>query len=280
MLHSFPHRAGPGRVLRRGLMAVVVLALALPMTLVFGRTYTVEDGDTLSSIADAHGVSADELAALNGIEDRDFIWAGQSLVLDQGVPAEVPASGRVHIVEAGDTLSLIADAYGATLEELLALNGLEDPNVVYEGQWLSLPVSDEAARPVSRAEAEVILRSAAYEFGVPESLILGLAWLESGWNQSLVSWAGATGVMQLMPETADWGLEYLAPDASNWESSTEDNARLGTAIFAQMLAQAGWDTELALAFYYQGWRSIELYGIFDETHNYVENVLSLAAEYE
>jgi hypothetical protein len=85
--------------------------------------------------------------------------------------------------------------------------------------------------------------------------------------------------MQLMPATAAWGLEYLAPDAVNWETSTSDNARLGTAVFAHMLAQSGWDVELALAYYYQGWYSIELYGVFDETYQYVENVLSLASEF-
>ena len=272
--------AAPGGAFRRGLIVLAMLTLALPITLVFARTYTVEEGDTLSSIADLHGISASTLAALNGIDDPDFIWAGQALRIGEGGPAVAAPSGRTYVVEAGDTLSMVADSYGVTLEELLALNGLDDPNYVYEGQWLTLPVSHYAARPVSRADAEWALRAAANEFGVSQSLILGLAWLESGWNQSLVSWVGAVGVMQLMPGTAEWGLEYLAPSATNWETSTEDNARLGTAIFAHMLGQADWDTELALAFYYQGWRSIELYGIFEETHDYVANVLSLAAEFE
>ena len=280
MLPDYPRLAAPGGALRRGVIAVAMLTLALPITLVFARTYTVEEGDTLSSIADRHGIPPQELAALNGIEDPDFIWAGQSLKIGGGGPAVAAPSGRIHVVEAGDTLSMVAESYGVTLEQLLALNGIDDPNYVYEGQLLTLPVSHHAARPVSRSDAETVLRSAANEFGVSQSLILGLAWLESGWNQSMVSWVGAVGVMQLMPDTAEWGLEYLAQDAFNWETSTRDNARLGAAIFANMLAQAEWDTELALAFYYQGWRSIEVFGMFEETYNYVANVLSLAAEYE
>jgi hypothetical protein len=50
-------------------------------------------------------------------------------------------------------------------------------------------------------------------------------------------------------------------------------------VFAHMFAQANWDVELALAYYYQGWYSIELYGIFEETHQYVDNVLSLADQF-
>jgi hypothetical protein len=68
-------------------------------------------------------------------------------------------------------------------------------------------------------------------------------------------------------------------DATNWRISTEDNVRLGTAVFAHMLVQAGWDVELALAFYYQGWRSIEINGMYDDTYQYIDNVLALASEF-
>jgi LysM repeat protein len=265
--------------MRRGLLAVLVLACALPVSIVFARTHTVEDGDTLSAIAASYGMSAEELAALNGISDLNYIWSGQQLVIGEGGPAVAPPSGRIHNVALGETLSSISDYYGFTLEELLSLNGLEDANYIFEGQALSLPVSHYAPAPVSREEAEGILRSAAAEFGVDDSLVLGLAWLESGWNQSMTSHVGAVGVMQLLPDTAEWGLEYLAPDAVKWETSTSDNVRLGTAVFAHMLAQAGWDVELALAYYYQGWYSIELFGVFEETYLYVENVLSLASEF-
>jgi len=279
MLPDTPHPAAPGGLARRLLLATLAAAIALPASLAVARMYTVEEGDTLSAIAAAHGLTPEELAALNGITNLDFIYAGQVLQLGDGGPAVAPPTARTHTIAPGDTLSAIAEASGVTIEEILELNGIEDPNFIYEGQLLSLPVAHFAPRPVSRGEAEAILRAAADEFGVDQSLILGLAWLESGWNQSMTSWVGAVGVMQLMPATAEWGLEYLAPDAANWETSTTDNARLGTAVFAHMLAQAEWDVELALAFYYQGWRSIELYGIFDETYRYVENVLSLASEF-
>jgi len=281
MLPDTPHPVAPASFLRRGLLAVVALALALPVSIVFARTHMVEEGDTLAGIAAANGMSLEALSALNGIEDPDLIYAGQPLLLSGAgeSTAAAPSSGRTHAVSAGETLSSIADYYGFTLDELLTLNGLEDANYIWEGQELALPASHYAPAPVSRADAELILRSAADEFGIDQSLILGLAWLESGWNQSMTSWVGAVGVMQLMPTTAAWALEYLAPDAVNWETSTSHNARLGTAVFAHMLAQAGWDVELALAYYYQGWYSIDLFGIFDETHLYVANVLSLAAEF-
>jgi LysM repeat protein len=266
--------------LRVALSALALLVLALPVTLAYARTHTVTEGETLSSIADEYGLTTDELARLNGISDADYIFAGQELRLGDGGPAVASPAGRTHAIEAGETLSSIADYYGVSLTELLQLNAIDDADYIYEGEVISLPMAHHAPAPLTRAETEQLLRSAAAEFGVRPSLILGLAWMESGWNQSMVSWTGAIGVMQLMPATAEWGLEDLAPDAVNWDTSTADNARLGTAVFAHMLVQAGWDEELALAFYYQGRKSIELYGIFDETHQYVDNVLSLAAEFE
>lgn len=257
-------------------MAVLMLVAALPVTLAFARTHTVEEGDTLSAIAETYGIPLEELASANGISNPNYIFVGQQLTIGDGSAAAASPADRVHVVQAGETLSSIADDYGFSLEDLLQLNDIFDANYVYEGQRLSLPVSHYAPPPVSRAATEQLLRAAADEFGVDESIILGLAWLESGWNQSMTSHVGAVGVMQLMPPTAEWALEYLAPDAVDWRTSTADNVRLGTAVFASLLVQANWDIELALAFYYQGWRSIETYGMFDDTYQYIENVLSLA----
>ncbi len=279
MLPDTPHPVVTRRTIRRSLLAALMLVVALPITIVYARTHVVESGDTLSAIADSYGMSLEELAAANGISNPDFIYVGQELQIGDGGPAVAAPSDRVHIVVAGETLSSIADDYGFSLEDLLQLNGIYDANYIYEGQALSLPVSHYAPPPVSRADTEQLLRNAADEFGVDQSLILGLAWLESGWNQSMTSHVGAVGVMQLMEPTAEWALEYLAPDAVNWRTSTGDNVRLGTAVFANLLVQANWDVELALAFYYQGWRSIEINGMYEDTYQYIENVLSLAWEF-
>jgi len=46
---------------------------------------------------------------------------------------------RSHLVEAGETLSQIAERYGTTVEALARVNELEDPDIIYEGQILILP---------------------------------------------------------------------------------------------------------------------------------------------
>jgi len=63
-----------------------------------------------------------------------------SLLAPAGALAAPGATGEtVHVVQWGETLSLIADQYGVTLEAIMAANGLDDPNMIYVGQRLSIP---------------------------------------------------------------------------------------------------------------------------------------------
>jgi LysM repeat protein len=52
------------------------------------RTYVVEPGDTLSSIAARFGVSEEALIQANGVTDPDTIQAGQVLVIPPAEDAE------------------------------------------------------------------------------------------------------------------------------------------------------------------------------------------------
>lgn len=55
-------------------------------------------------------------------------------------PSAQPASGaRLHIVQVGEPLNVIAQRYGTTVQVLMALNGLTDPNRIFVGQQLIVP---------------------------------------------------------------------------------------------------------------------------------------------
>ena len=98
-----------------------------------GDEYVVAAGDTLRAIAKAAGVTVEELAAANGIENTDLIRKGAKLV--------IPAADTTarHVVVAGDTLSSIADAYGVTVADLVKANALENPDLIVVGQAILLP---------------------------------------------------------------------------------------------------------------------------------------------
>jgi len=68
------------------------------------------------------------------------------LLLPAGALAAPEAPGEtVHVVQWGETLSLIASRYGVTVDALMAANGLSDPNFVFVGQRLIIPTSGGAS---------------------------------------------------------------------------------------------------------------------------------------
>jgi LysM repeat protein len=100
--------------------------------------YTVQAGETLSEIAAQFDLDPQLLLDLNGLEDADAIFVGQTLRVPAAVDSAAPAPPGTHRVQAGETLSAIAQRYGLALEELLALNQLDDANALIAGQLLAI----------------------------------------------------------------------------------------------------------------------------------------------
>ncbi|HHW15584.1 MAG TPA: LysM peptidoglycan-binding domain-containing protein [Firmicutes bacterium] len=112
---------------------------------VAGNTYTVQPGDTLYLIAQRFGTTVAELMQANGLT-TDFIYPGQVLFIPGAAappppppPPPSPTPGTMtYTVQPGDTLYLIAQRFGTTLEELRRLNNLTG-DVIYAGQTLLVP---------------------------------------------------------------------------------------------------------------------------------------------
>ena len=108
---------------------------------------TVKDGETLSEIADRHGMSVNELVRLNDLSNADHVETGSTLrvkasaVASSGA-ADGPSSYRKgaseHVVQPGQNLSSIAEGYGLPMSRLVAINGLQDANHVEVGMRLRL----------------------------------------------------------------------------------------------------------------------------------------------
>ncbi|MDY7113523.1 MULTISPECIES: GH25 family lysozyme [Eubacterium] len=97
-------------------------------------TYIVQSGDTLSAIADRYGTTYQHLAAINGIADPDLIYPGDVIVID-GVAF---GSGQTYTIQSGDTLSDIAGRFGTSVAHLAALNGIENPDLIYAGDTIRI----------------------------------------------------------------------------------------------------------------------------------------------
>jgi len=271
---------GRQRWWRNVLVALAVAVTSLGPAIAFAlQDHTVQPGETLSGIAAQYGVPVDQLAAENGITDPNLIFVGQQITIGSAVAAAAPAplAAASYTVTDGDTLSAIAAQYGVTVDVLVQANNLTDPNTVFAGELLAIPQQSAPAPGSLHPEVEPILRAAEVEFGLPRGLLRALAWQESGWQQGIVSSAGAVGVTQILPDTATWAIAVLGMDAHNWQNSVRDNARLGAAVLAFYLHRTGGNELMALAAYYQGWRSVQTSGVFHETKLYADNIIAMSS---
>jgi LysM repeat protein len=120
-------------------------------------------GDTLTNVAQRYNVEVANLAAYNQISDYNHIVIGQKLrIPPAGVTITAPAAETLpgadgyHVVRQGESLSAIARLYFLTLEELMALNDIDNPNLVRMGTMLRLTEEVEPAAHVIQPEVEVI----------------------------------------------------------------------------------------------------------------------------
>jgi len=118
-----------------------------------GQVYTVRAGDTLAQIALRYGVSIADLASLNELADPNLILVGQRLFIPGG--EAMRAGPRVHVVQAGETLSRIAQRYRVSLSALAAANGLADPDLILVGQRLTIPGEVQARLPAPFVEVHL-----------------------------------------------------------------------------------------------------------------------------
>lgn len=84
------------------------------------------------------------------------------------------SSGRTHTVVVGDTLGIIAQKYGTTIEELIALNQLDNPDIIHAGQQIIVP-GEPVVVPVGPAEkiipdSELVYGPAAAGFSIVDFL--------------------------------------------------------------------------------------------------------------
>jgi LysM repeat protein len=128
-------------------------------------TYTVKGGDSLFAIALQYDTTVSEIQAQNPSQEDDSLYPGDVLWLPNCDPslseaeltataiatnADIPTSTPTlapqiaarHTVAAGDNLFQISLTYGVTMDAIIELNQLEDPDALSIGQVLLIPSAD------------------------------------------------------------------------------------------------------------------------------------------
>lgn len=94
--------------------------------------YTVDSGDTLSTIANRFGISLNTLLWANDLTARSTIRPGVELVI-------LPVSGVAHEVVSGDSIDSLANKYKAESADIIRFNRLADSSDIKIGEKLVIP---------------------------------------------------------------------------------------------------------------------------------------------
>jgi LysM repeat protein len=136
---------GPKSLIRVGQVLKLSGTKALETTV---ESYRVKPGDTLLAIASRHGLTLNELTAINRISSSTLIYPGQVLRVAKVLPASQPQLNAPdsYQVMAGDSLDSIAKKFSLSITALREYNGLSRASIIYVGQMLSLKPTAAAAK--------------------------------------------------------------------------------------------------------------------------------------
>lgn len=194
------------------------------------------------------------------------VVAGASLLY-----ASAAFAAKIYVYERSDGSRLITDhRHIEAGYRLVKSYGVDD-----EGRATIRPQRSRRLRPIA-SRFDPLIRNTASRFGVDAALVKAVVHVESGFDPYAVSSKGASGLMQLMPQTASrYGVRRIFDPRQNITG--------GVRYLQYLLSEFAGNTRLALAGYNAGENAVTRYnGIppYPETRGYVAQVMSLYERYQ
>lgn len=193
------------------------------------RTYVVEPGDSVRTIAREFGVTNETIIWVNDLTDYNLLYIGQELKI-------LPFSGLIHEVRPGDTVASIANSYDAKIADVIGTNRLKDPYIVVVGQKVVVPggyrplpekvvpgvrSSSEVVQPGPRsggdqlAAAVVPVRSLPLRYNTPQEQFVSSIAEAAIDSQAKTGIPASVTIAQAILESY-WGSSRLSREANNY----------------------------------------------------------------
>ena len=135
-------------------------------------TYTVKKGDTLWDIAINNGTTVDQLMQDNNLTSS-LIFPGDKLTYNTTVAQVAQAKEEgYYTVVLGDTLGKISNRFGVSVDQLVKLNNIDNPNLIYVGTVLKVSETAAPKAEVKVAKAEGTVAKAAVVENTAEKTVV------------------------------------------------------------------------------------------------------------
>ncbi len=103
--------------------------------------YVVRRGDTLSAIAMSYRTTVQQLVQMNGLSNSNLIYVGQRLAVPQGSSVAPDGNSATYRVQRGDSVIGIATRFRVSMWDIVLVNNIANPSLIYAGQLLIIPGS-------------------------------------------------------------------------------------------------------------------------------------------
>ncbi len=231
--------------------------------------YTVRTGDSLAAIARVFGITPQEIIDANDLPAGQPIRPGQTLIIP--LRPDDPVLNTLwttYTVQRGDTLAHIANTFDTTVDDLITLNRLTNPNALSIGTTLrvpqavsleDLPALTPPAPPTRKVErgVEIFLRGQT-----TEQLLRWISELDVQWVKTTVNWRE----LEPTPDAIDWSALDALIDGLNTQNRKVMLTLTGAPDWARPSA-----TDYVL--------SITQYGPPDDVQTFAQFARRIAARY-
>jgi len=171
-------------------------------------SYTVQKGDSLTSIARRFGIEVDTQVELNNIVNPHLIYAGQTIQV-------LTAPGAVHRVKSGETINSIAELYGVDPQSIIAVNREAGSSLLQRGERVIIPGAKDMlgtagfSWPISggRLSSGFGWRDGRYHYGIDLAAPVGHPF-----------YAAAGGVVVFSGYQGSYGLLIELDHGSGWQT--------------------------------------------------------------
>jgi membrane-bound lytic murein transglycosylase D len=102
-------------------------------------THTISKGDSLSVLARKYSSRTKTIAKTNRMSPTDILTIGKVLVIPRNTVSDKPRGKHTYVVARGDTIKSISLTKEVSVQDIVAVNNIEDPELIYPNMVLNIP---------------------------------------------------------------------------------------------------------------------------------------------
>lgn len=126
--------------MNRYIITIIMISLSYQLPLLAGEV-KVKPGETLSILSKKYNVPIELIIDSNDINNPDNLRVGQKIIIPNKIDSLNEIKTKNYTIKKGDTIDSISNLFNISKEDILRINKIQTPNLIFEGQSILIPVT-------------------------------------------------------------------------------------------------------------------------------------------